>query len=753
MHLKPVSTRGVLLTWGAFVLVCGAILLTGLRFSYDLGLFLPAPQTTAQQVLVDRLGDSPGARLLLIGLPDADDEQVDAARFALEDSGAFSRVLAGAPSPELSDMPEVIWRYRLLLDDAPITEDSLRRALGDRAADLALFAGADFNTLLREDPGLNAINTLQSLAAGAGNQERWETDDGTAVLMVETTAASFDIGGQALAVQRIRDELNADSSTRSLTPQLSGPGAFAVELRDVIHAEARNRSILASVALALVLLIAYRRPSYLIVAALPLASGALAGLSVVTLVFPAVHGITLAFGFTLLGIALDYPLHVFSHARSADAATAVSALWPTLRLGAVSTVLAYLAIALSGSQGPAQLGLFTAAGLMTAALVTRWLLPRMIRTRDVATESDAPTGITLRWWPPLLVGTIGVALVFGVSGALWNNNLADLSPVPPASLKLDQTFRNAVGTPSLRYVIALRDPRQQTVLEQTEALHAALGDAVNRGLLGDWQAVTQILPSNERFAARQRTLPSEPALRADLAVARAASPFAAGIFEPFIAHVAMSRTLSPPSVDAFAGTPLESFVTGHLYASGGQWVSLVSLFGDVDPDGLATWLRTQATAAELVDFRAASETLVADYRTSTLRMLGIALLLILALLLWRVTLRRAVWSLCVVLSAVAGTTGALFALTGALNLYHLMALLLVAGLGMDYALFLSRHQDGRRARGDTRHAILACAASTSVAFGVLSTSAIPALHSLGATVTVGALLCLVVAWSAVRLQD
>ena len=740
--------RGALLTWAAFVLICGVILLTGLRFSYDLGLFLPDPQTTGQQVLVDRLGDSPGARLLLIGLPNADDDQVDAAHSALADSNAFARVLSGAPSPELSDMPELIWRYRFLLQDTPINETTLRAALRDREADLAFFSGGDYTTMLREDPALTAIDTLQSLAVGAGDQDRWVAADGTAVLMVEARAASFDIGGQALAVQAIRAALAGDDETRSLRPQLSGPGAFAVELRDVIHSEARNRSILASIALALVLLVAYRRLSFLIIAALPLASGALAGLAVVSLAFPAVHGITLAFGFTLLGIALDYPLHLFSHARSAHAGAAMTALWPTLRLGAASTALAYAAIALSGSQGPAQLGLFTAAGLTTAALVTRWLLPRMIsHAKRLYRAGNANRGHAV-----LVAGTgrridrCDISLLG--AGALWNNNLADLSPVPPESLQRDQTLRHAVGTPSLRYVIALRAPSQQTVLEQTEALHATLPSAVELGLLGKWHAVTQLLPSAARLEARQNSLPTPSTLRSDLAAARAASPFAAGIFERFVEHVETSRTLPVLSREAFANTPLDAFVSGHLYPSDELWVSLISLFGEVDAPGLARWLGAQDTTAELVDFRSASETLVADYRGSTLRMLGIALLLILALLLWRMTTRRAVWSMGVVLSAVAGTTGLLFTLSGALNLYHLMALLLVAGLGMDYALFLSRENDSERARRDTRHAVLACATSTTVTFGVLSTSAIPALHALGATVAIGAVLCLIVAWGA-----
>ena len=104
----------------------------------------------------------------------------------------------------------------------------------------------------------------------------------------------------------------------------------------------------------------------------------LAGLAAVSLVFEDVHGITLAFGFTMLGIAIDYPLHLFSHARNVPGRTAIQRIWPTLRLGVTSTAIAYLALLFSGSQGLAQLGTFTVTGVIFALLVTRTWLPRFL---------------------------------------------------------------------------------------------------------------------------------------------------------------------------------------------------------------------------------------------------------------------------------------------------------------------------------------------------------------------------------------
>ena len=122
---------------------------------------------------------------------------------------------------------------------------------------------------------------------------------------------------------------------------------------------------------------------------MPLASAGLAGLGAVALLFDGVHGITVAFGFTLIGVAQDYPIHLFSHQRAGVSPWAsVRALWPTLATGVVSTCIAYLTFFVSGVDGLKQLAVFTIVGLGTAALTTRFLLPALV---DPATCAIPPT--------------------------------------------------------------------------------------------------------------------------------------------------------------------------------------------------------------------------------------------------------------------------------------------------------------------------------------------------------------------------
>ena len=73
-----------------------------------------------------------------------------------------------------------------------------------------------------------------------------------------------------------------------------------------------------------------------------------------------------------------------------------------------------------------------------------------------------------------------------------------------------------------------------------------------------------------------------------------------------------------------------------------------------------------------------------------------------------------------------------------------MALLLVLGIGLNYALFFERTplDDAERAR--TRMSLAVCSISTVATFGFLALSATPVLHAIGSTVALGALLSLLV---------
>ncbi|MGA9573140.1 MAG: MMPL family transporter, partial [Lysobacterales bacterium] len=578
--------------------------------------------------------------------------------------------------------------------------------------------------------------------------------DGSAVLLAETRAPAVDITAQSQAIHAVKQAFANLPGSDSLKLELTGVGAFSVELQNTIRAEAQKRTILAMTALLTVLLVLYRKFRLLLLAALPVGMGFVVGLAMVALVFDSVHGITLAFGFTLMGVAIDYPLHLFSHARLGSGHAAIKLIWPTLRIGAASTAIAYIAIALSGSEGLAQLGIFTASGVIVAALVTRYWLPLFIVERP-RLKAGAEVGLQQ---PSLAFSPVTLILLLTLLGArllledgMWDDTLSSLSPVPEPRLMTDNVLRSAAGTPDMRYQLVLHAASLETLLRESESVDLLLQQAVHDGLLQSWQSVSLLLPSRYLQKKRQDAIPDSALLHARLSDVVAETSFRVAAFEPFENNARTAKTLEPLMPAQFEATPLASWLGSHLIHVGGQWVSLVSM-GYPDPQALALRLKTWEPQVELIDLQQSTIGLMRDYRNSALKTIAYASLVIIALLLFeQKQARKVFWIVLTVMGSLTVTIVSVAILHSGLTIIHLVGLLLVMGLGLDYALFLSRTETAAEQKA-TRHAVVACALTTTLTFGILAGSSIPVLKFLGLTVATGSAASFILAFAGSRVS-
>jgi predicted exporter len=107
--------------------------------------------------------------------------------------------------------------------------------------------------------------------------------------------------------------------------------------------------------------------------------------------------------------------------------------------------------------------------------------------------------------------------------------------------------------------------------------------------------------------------------------------------------------------------------------------------------------------------------------------------------------RRAAETLLPLAAAVI-VTCALLSLGGRqFNIFHLVGLLLVVGVGSNYTLFFERETFGRTDPQRTLVSLALCNASTVIGFGLLSLARAPVLSAIGTTVALGAFLSLLFA--------
>ncbi|MFB9069532.1 MMPL family transporter [Pseudofulvimonas gallinarii] len=335
------------------LLLLGAWAASGLRLGSDLARFMPDARDADQRLLRGELGSGPASRILLLAIAAGDEARAAglsrelAAR--LRTDPAFAQVLNGEidESAMLATLMPLRFSHSPGMDVARFDVDGLYEVLLERLADLGGAGGEAFDTLLAHDPHfltLALAESWQPLQEPTLRDGVWFTGNGEALLLVQTEAAGFDPQAQAAAIATIRSTFETLAGNDA-TLLLTGAGSFSARMSERVAAEAGLLGGIALVSLVAMLLLAYRSALFLLASAVPMACAAAAGVIALRLGFDEAHGITLAFAFTLIGVAQDYPVHLLSHLHpGVPPAVAARRLWPALRLGVASTAVAYASL-------------------------------------------------------------------------------------------------------------------------------------------------------------------------------------------------------------------------------------------------------------------------------------------------------------------------------------------------------------------------------------------------------------------------
>jgi len=753
--------------WLAFLIAC-VVIVSRTQISTDLSAFLPRSPSPAQQILVEQLREGVVSRLILIGIEGSSAQTLaqTSKRLAaqLREQASLAAVSNGEEIESEKDR-DFFWRNRYLLSPAIAPEHfspaALRAALEENLQLLGSPAGMLLQRILPHDPSgelLRVVELFESQAKPHLHDGVWFAPDGArALLVVQTRAAGYDIDAQEHAVAVIRSAFSKASAANGTAEQkllLTGPGVFSVSTRARIKDDAWRFSVIATALVAALLLALYRSPRVLLLGLLPVASGALAGVAAVSLGFGAVHGITLGFGATLIGEGVDYAIYLFTQITPGTAPhQTLDRIWPTLRLGVLTSICGFSAMLLSGFPGLAQLGLFSIAGLVVAVAVTRYVLPALLRpgftVRAATALAPRVTAVARRApvlrYPLLLVVALAALFLIVQRGALWSDELASLSPIPVSDQLLDKQLRRDIGAPDVRHLIVVTAKDEQSALESSEKIGAILRRLSQQGLLAGFESPAMFLPSLAVQRMRQAALPAPQTLRENLQQALHGLPFRPGLFEPFLRDVAAAREQSSLDRSSLQGTRLALKLDSLLVKRSNGWAAMLPLRGVTDADAIA---RETAGAAEaqavLLDLKRESDQLYQTYHREVINYSLLGAAVIVVLLFASLRSPRRVLDVLAPLAAAVIVTSTLLVLDGdQLSIFHLVGLLLVVAVGSNYALFFDRQTASASDRERIIVSLLFANVTTVVGFGLLAFSKVPLLNAIGSTVGMGAILSLV----------
>lgn len=724
----------------------------------DLLALLPQPNRDAEVVAaLKHVQQSTVNQVLVLTQAKTAREAAKAAKAyagTLRGSGFFEQLDAKSPvTPSAVAKLYQPYRFQIL---SPAQRKHLRQtpvqALAGEAVRRAYSAPGEISGReIASDPLGLFRGALQGLFPEAG----WSLQDGTPVR--HTPSGYVGVVHGVLSVSpfalKLQPALSAALTRAAHSVRQATPGVHVLTAGAIWHAVAQVRQArwelsiigfgsIAAVVLLIIGVFGSLRP--LLIGVLSLATGCLAALSVTELIFGQVFLFTLVFGASLIGVAIDYSLHVFADrfGRSGvwSARTAAAHLRTGLALALGTTVLGYAALALTPLPGLRQMACFSVVGLIAAWISVMLFAPqwggagRGRRAPRLAEWTDASVQRLYRHGAVLAL----VMLAVCIPGWLWthfSDNVAALRMPLPQLSAMEHKVRTLLGAADESQFFLVSAPDGQTLLRREARLGQRLDDLVRRGALHRWRGLVRFVPPpaqqqrNYRLLAAKVFGPQGAAPRAwrrlgfsDAYIAQQEATFRAAASR----RLTLDTWLQSPASQALRYLWLGKLPDGNL-------ATVVVLGGVGDTNALD---KLALPGVQLIDPVSALTAVMATQRRHIEVFLLVAYLLVGLLLMCVYGPGGGLRALFPPVAASALAVAALGWAGEPLDLFALFALLLVLGIGVDYSIFVREAGNGERRIG-AWSAVCMSALTTALAFGLMTVSRTPAIHRFGLTLLVG----------------
>ncbi|WP_285130958.1 MMPL family transporter [Leclercia adecarboxylata] len=547
----------------------------------------------------------------------------------------------------------------------------------------------------------------------------------------ELAGSSFDMQQTHRLVTRLHD---LESQLKTQYPQAQLLSRGTVFYSDYASQQAKRDISTLGVAtvLGVILLIVavFRSLRPLLLCLLSIAMGALAGTVTTLLLFGELHLMTLVMSMSIIGISADYTLYYLTermvHGGQDSPWQSLAKVRNALLLALLTTVAAYFIMMLAPFPGIRQMAVFAAAGLSAACLTVIFWHPWLCRGLPV--RPVPARALMLRWlsaWRDRRVSVglpvaLALAALAGIATLRVDDDIAQLQALPQDILAQEKTITALTGQRVDQKWFVVHGASAQQTLERLEAFTPTLARAQQAGDLKSWRT----LPLNS-LAQQER----------DLALLRQAAPAVTRVLQNAgMTTVSPDLNATPVQVDTWLASPAsEGWRLLWLTLPGGESGVLVPVDGVKNSPALRE-LAEQHPGVVWVDRKASFDSLFALYRAVLTGLLVVALATIACGAMLRLGWRKGLITLVPSLVSLGCGLAALAVSGHPVNLFSLLALVLVLGIGINYTLFFN---NPRGTPLTSMLAITLAMMTTLLTLGMLVFSATQAIGSFGIVLVSG----------------
>jgi len=791
-YKKVFSKKRTLLVLAVIIYIFAFFSVTGLKWQENILNLLPEldSEISEYKEILNNF-DPLTAMFIDVGLEDGpvnSEEQLmevaDSLYQTMADSGWFSMITYKWDYDELLSILNVLRVYRPVLFNE-LDEEIVKRKTSASAIESSF---DDWVRTLAESPApflskqflsdplnlseldLNRLNTLQSASGSVQvHSGRLFTRDLNHLLIIAYPTFFSTDSRRSVELIRFMDESILKAKESVSLPEISvayiSGHRFSVENAQRIKRDVRLTISISLLAIAILTILIYSRPQLMLLTLLPAVFGTTLALGAMRWFVPNVSGIIIGSGAMLIGIAVDYGIHLLFHVDQAGerepVSRIISQLTRPLLLGAATTLVAFLTLQVSILPGYRQLGKFVAIGIGSSLVFVLFILPLLLKNRGKIRARKPVLPIALfyphfyrfilkkRFLVLLLLTCFSLAAFFGLFKLRFEGDVQKLNAVSrEIKLDMDQvlgSFGDALSSTSA----AVKGPTLEEALQKNEILAGRLNLLQKEGSLESFTSAANILPSRLKQnlnAERWRnyfSVDKIEEIRQSIWEASSKRGIRPELFDEFIRE--LSRVPAFLEMENIKGSLLDDLLHNQISVSdqGAIILSNITLSTPDQFDPLKNQLKSLLPDVILYNGIHFVSKMVFLIFKELKRMGGIAIVLIVFLLfLFKRNFRIVLTILAPLVLSLTWTFGIMGWFGLKINIINCVVSVFIFGLVVDYCVFLVSSFDPLIAQREnhllrTSGAVTISALTTMLGLGALVLAKHPALRSLGLTALLG----------------
>lgn len=255
----------------------------------------------------------------------------------------------------------------------------------------------------------------------------------------------------------------------------------------------------------IILIVFYKKITIPIILFIPTIFGGLLAVALLFLIRDKISAISLGIGSILLGVTLDYSLHILTHIRSNNNIKALyKDITKPILMSSLTTALAFLCLLFLDSQALQDLGVFAAISVIGSSVFALLFIPQVYKTsvnlrmKNSVIDKVAKFSIHKKKWPIIILIIAICGSFFTYNSVIFNKDLNKLN-FEPQELKDAQERLDVLTNMTSKsvYIVSYGDTEERA-LQLNDSIYNDLLLLKSEGKIIDFSSIGTLVHSEAK---------------------------------------------------------------------------------------------------------------------------------------------------------------------------------------------------------------------------------------------------------------